>query len=225
MGSMSRQQRLVRSIAVAAALLALPGAALAQPSAQTPGDQPIVTAAETPEFAQARAKYEQMTPSDLAKAGYRIDAMCIASPMGAMGYHAVNPAVMQQQFPAGKLDPLTPSVVLVDRNQRVAGIEWEAIQSVPAPVLFGQKLVVQQGHPGQTDPHYMFHAYFRPNGQVYFGAWDPRGSCPPPGTARDGTSLAGESSSTQALFAAVWGANAAERWAMEHNGELTALGR
>lgn len=222
---MSRQQSLVRSIAVVAALLALPGAALAQPAAPAPGEQPIVSGAQSPAFAEARAKFENMTPSDLAKAGYRIDAICVASPMGTMGYHAVNEAIMQQQFPSGKLDPLAPSIVLVGRDQRVAGIEWEASRSVPAPELFGQKLVVQAGHPGQMEPHYMFHAYFRPNGQVYFGAWDPQRSCPPPGVARDGTSLAGESAGTQALFAAVWGDQAATRWAMEHSAELTAQGR
>jgi uncharacterized cupredoxin-like copper-binding protein len=37
---------------------------------------------------------------------------------------------------------------------------------------------------------------------------------------RDGQSLAGQPSPTQAMFAAVWGASAAQQWAQEHNAAL-----
>jgi hypothetical protein len=44
-----------------------------------------------------------------------------------------------------------------------------------------------------------------------------------PPRASDGRSLAGETPATQALFAAVWGARAAQRWVDEHNAELAGL--
>src|SRR5690349_16334809 len=42
-------------------------------------------------------------------------------------------------------------------------------------------------------------------------------------TASDGRALSGEPSVTQALFASVWGARAAQRWIEEHNAELAGL--
>jgi uncharacterized cupredoxin-like copper-binding protein len=43
--------------------------------------------------------------------------------------------------------------------------------------------------------------------------------------ARDGQNLAGQPSATQAVFTAIWGGAAAQRWVQEHDAELTRLGR
>jgi uncharacterized cupredoxin-like copper-binding protein len=43
--------------------------------------------------------------------------------------------------------------------------------------------------------------------------------------ARDGQRLLSQSSGTQAMFAAEWGAGAAQRWVQEHEAELARLGR
>ncbi|GAC1325459.1 MAG: hypothetical protein NVSMB2_24050 [Chloroflexota bacterium] len=43
--------------------------------------------------------------------------------------------------------------------------------------------------------------------------------------ARDSQSLAGQSAATQAMFAAVWGDTAAQRWVQEHESELSRMGR
>ena len=70
----------------------------------------------------------------------------------------------------------------------------------------------------------MLHAYFRPDGQVLFSVFDAQLSCPPPGVSRDGLSLDKQPATTQTLFGAVWGNAAAERWALEHNADLTLNG-
>ncbi len=206
-------------------------AAAAQPTSPSPGP-PSVIITQSTEFGALRAKFESLTPADLAKAGHQLEPVCVTAGMagappqlGSMGYHAVRPAPLEAQFRSGRPDPEQPPIVLVDADQRVVGFEWEANQHAPAPVLFGQTLLVQPGHPGLEEPHYMLHAYFRPNGQVLFSVFDPQLKCPAPGVSRDGLSLDTQSAATRALFPAVWGAAAAERWALEHNIELTRSGQ
>jgi len=49
-----------------------------------------------------------------------------------------------------------------------------------APTRFGQTIPLLPGHPGEPDvnkPHFMLHAYFKPDGQVLFDVWDPELSC------------------------------------------------
>jgi hypothetical protein len=129
------------------------------------------------------------------------------------------------QFGNGRPDPEQPPIVLLDASQRVVGLEWESNQRAPAPVLFGQTVSLLPGHPGLEEPHYMLHAYFRPDSQVLFSVFDPQLACPAPGVSRDGSSLDAQPADTRALFGAVWGAAAAEQWAFERNVELTRAGR
>ncbi len=212
-------------------LIAGATSAIAQPTSP-PAGPPSITVTEPPEFAAVRAKFETLTTPDLAEAGYQIEPVCITAAMagappqlGSMGYHAAHPTLHKVQFGSGRPDPEQPPIVLVDANQRVVGLEWESNQHAPAPVLFGQTLVVQPGHPGLEEPHYMLHAYFRPSSQVLFSVFDPQLQCAAPGVSRDGRSLDKQSAATQALFSGVWGAAAAERWALEHNIELTRAGQ
>jgi hypothetical protein len=95
------------------------------------------------------------------------------------------------------------------------GLEWEATRHAPAPLLFGQTLVIQPGHPGVPEPHYMLHAYFRPVGEVLFSVFDPQLSCPLPGVSRDAASFEAQPSDTMSLFGAVSGPASAEQWATE----------
>lgn len=151
---------------------------LAQSQPPQPVDQP-------PEFAAVRAKYEHMTREQYMAAGYSPDPMCITAAMGGlppalggMGVHANNRQLWEAQFSSGKLDPQAPPILLLNEDGRVVGLEWEAASSTqPPPVLFGQPVPLLPGHPGVEQPHYMFHAYFRPNGQVLFATWDPQLSC------------------------------------------------
>ena len=83
------------------------------------------------------------------------------------------------------MDPAQTSVLLLDQNNKVIGLEWEAADVGQGPMeLFGQSIQIQPGHPGVEHPHYMLHIYFKPDGKVLFGtdpqtAFDPELSCPP----------------------------------------------
>jgi hypothetical protein len=100
-----------------------------------------------------------------------------------MGIHTINRALYEAQFPKGEMDPARPSVILLDENNKVLGIEWEAKDVGQGPMeLFGQTIQIQPGHPGAEDPHYMLHIYFQPDGKVLFGtdpqtAFNPELSC------------------------------------------------
>ncbi len=142
-------------------------------------------------FAEVRAKFEDMTPEEVAAAGYRAEPpICIADPaLGGMGVHAVNMELLQAQFPTAEPDPENPPILLLNADMtRVVGLEWEAKDIGQGEMeLFGQPVTLQPGHPGAPEPHYMLHAYFRPNGQVLFAPFDPEVECPvPPDTATVG---------------------------------------
>jgi hypothetical protein len=208
------------------------GTAPAAAQTTTPSMPPSVTVAQSAEFAAVRSRFEGLTASELAQDGYQIESVCVTAAMagapaelGGMGFHALHPTLLKVQFGNGRPDPEQPPIVLLDGSQRVVGLEWEANQNAPAPILFGQTVVIQPGHPGQPEPHYMLHAYFRPEGQVLFSVFDPQLTCPGPGVSRDGSSLDAQPAATQALFGDIWGTAAAEEWSLEHNIELTLAGR
>lgn len=175
---MGRRRFLIRMLLGVALTAVTPAVALAQDP-----PQPI----DAPEgFADVRARFENLTPEEVAAAGYRADPpLCIAEPgLGGMGVHALNPELMGAQFPTAEMDPENPPILLLSANlQRVIGLEWEAKDIGQGETeLFGQKVVLQPGHPGVPEPHYMLHAYFREDGQVLFAPFDPMVICGPPNT-------------------------------------------
>jgi hypothetical protein len=101
-----------------------------------------------------------------------------------MGIHAINFKLLEAQFPNGTMDPANPPALLLDENEEVMGVEWEAADVGQGPMeMFGQTIEIQPGHPGVEEPHYMLHIYFKPGGKVLFGtnpqtAFDPEGVCP-----------------------------------------------
>ncbi len=171
-------KRIVLVLAVAAVLALLPGTAVAQSSTAQPVDPP-------PQVAQLRQQYEGLTPEQIKAAGYEPHSPCVPNPKGAgaMGIHAMNQEYFGAQFPKGEMDPARPSVILLDENNKVLGIEWEAKDVGQGPMeLFGQTIEIQPGHPGAEDPHYMLHIYFMPDGKVLYGtdpqtAFNPELSC------------------------------------------------
>ena len=100
-----------------------------------------------------------------------------------MGTNAINRTLYEAQFPNGEMDPANPSVLLLDENSNVIGVEWEAADVGQGPMkMFGQTIELQPGHPGAEEPHYMLHIYFKADGKVLFGtnpqtAFDPEGVC------------------------------------------------
>ena len=171
-------KRIVLVLAVAAVLALLPGTAVAQSSTAQPVDPP-------PQVAQLSQQYEGLTPEQIKAQGYVPEGPCVPHPTGAgaMGIHTINRALYEAQYPKGKMDPARPSVILLDENNKVLGIEWEAKDVGQGPMeLFEQTIQIQPGHPGAEDPHYMLHIYFQPDGKVLFGtdpqtAFNPELSC------------------------------------------------
>jgi hypothetical protein len=147
-------------------------------------------------FAELRARFQDMTPKEVRAAGYIAEPpVCVSEPdLGAMGVHAVNGQAVGAQFPAGKMDPQNPPVVLLSADMsHVVGLEWEAADlGQGAPEVFGQSALLLPGHPGIPGPHYMLHAYFRPNGKVLFAPFDPRLSCELPDSATVGGGASSE---------------------------------
>jgi hypothetical protein len=175
---MRRNITLVTVAALTAAMLVLGGAAWAQ-GTTTPVDPP-------PQVAELRQRFEGLTAEQVEAQGYAPEGPCVPSPsgVGAMGVHAINPELLQAQFPNGTMDPANPPVLLLDENGEVKGVEWEAADVGQGPMeMFGQTIEIQPGHPGAEEPHYMLHVYFKPGGKVLFGtnpdtAFDPEGVCP-----------------------------------------------
>lgn len=161
-----------------AATLAIAGAALAQGASQFVDPPPQVD--------QLRQQFEGLTAEEAEAEGYVPEGPCVASPsgVGAMGIHAINPELLQAQFPEGTMDPANPPVLLLGENGEVMGVEWEAADLGQGPMeMFGQTIEIQPGHPGVEEPHYMLHIYFKPGGKVLYGtdpqtAFDPEGVCP-----------------------------------------------
>jgi hypothetical protein len=147
-------------------------------------------------FAELRARFQDMTPTEVRAAGYIAEPpVCVSEPdLGSMGVHAVNGQLVGAQFPAGEMDPQNPPVVLLSADMsHVVGLEWEAKDVGQGETeLFGQKVVLQPGHPGIPEPHYMLHAYFRPNGKVLFAPFDPQLSCELPDSATVGSAGSSE---------------------------------
>ena len=159
-----------------------------------------------PQVDQLRQQFEGLTAEQAEAEGYVPEGPCVASPsgVGAMGTHALNPELLQAQFPEGTMDPANPPVLLLGENDEVMGVEWEAADVGQGPMeMFGQTIEIQPGHPGVEEPHYMLHIYFKPGGKVLFGtnpqtAFDPEGVCleAPPVSASATASATASASAT-----------------------------
>jgi len=183
--------RLFRTVIVGCAAVALlPVSAFAQT-----GPPPGVMIDTPPPLAAARAKFENMTAEQATAAGYMSTVECVGSPFGGMGIHFINPQLFDSQLKSGQMDPENPPVLLVDGNDRVAGLEWETTKNTPQPTFLGQQVPLQPGHPGMEEEHYMVHIYFKPSNKLLLGVFDPDLKCPaggeggpPSGMPRTGNS-------------------------------------
>ena len=164
---------------VLALILAVPALAQGLPPAPEPVDQPD-------EVAELRDKYEDLSRDEIEAAGFVIPDECVSAPgLGAMGYHTVHMEKYAEQFNAGEMDPSDPPILLLDKDYKVRGVEWEAKDVGQGELeLYGQAVELQPGHPGAEEPHYMMHVYFRPDGQVLMLSsskvppFDPELECP-----------------------------------------------
>lgn len=153
-------RKVLFALAAIVVLGLLPSMAIAQSGASQPVDPPQ-------QVAQLRQQYEGLSAEQIKASGYIPEGPCVSNPQGpgAMGIHAINQKLMQAQFPEGKMDPANPPILLLDQNNKVIGLEWEAADVGQGPMkMFGQTIQLQPAHPGVPKPHYMLHIYFEPNG-------------------------------------------------------------
>lgn len=142
----------------------------------------------TPELRAVRAAVAKYHDYDNAvAAGYSLAGEpCIASPVGTMGFHAVNGALIG----AGVIDPLRPNVLLYaprsDGSLKLVGVEYmkvDADQNLSTagdrPSLFGHAFDgPMPGHNPSMPIHYDLHVWVvegNPSGT--FANFNPSISC------------------------------------------------
>jgi hypothetical protein len=136
------------------------------PTPTTPVTPPSRVIPQPPEYAAVRARFEYMTPEQWRAAGYTTTVPCTPG----IGILTINQTLWDAQHDSGRLDPLNPPVLAVDRaGQRVLGLRWVASSDIqPPPVLFGQQMsVIVAG-----DPFYVLGSFFKPDGYVLFAHYD-----------------------------------------------------
>lgn len=119
--------------------------------------------------------------------GYVMDAVCVSDPtLGAMGYHALNPALRND----AELSLLEPDVLVYERMKngkfRLNAVEYFVLKSTwdaahggagaAPPVLFGENVPLSNHPP--FGPHYELHVWlFQHNPSGMFAPWNPTVSC------------------------------------------------
>lgn len=161
-------------LALALSLLALPAAlpAFAESHLDTPDEA----------YAYWHDTYADWDRADVEAAGYVIDQTCVSAAaeglpakLGAMGYHAVNPGFAT----SGELKVEEPHIILLDADDNVIGVEYEApTVTDPAPEIAGTKLVFTPPHPGVDHDHMSLHIYFVGDEDERYGTWNTAVSCP-----------------------------------------------
>jgi hypothetical protein len=122
------------------------------------------------------------SPAQALRAGYLPSPECVAAgPLGAMGFHYENPALMAD--PA--IDAAQPEVLLyapgADGDLELVGVEYfrNAGDGAMAPSLYGQTFdgPMPGHHPGMG-VHYGLHAWvWTPNPSGTFAQFNPDVSC------------------------------------------------
>jgi hypothetical protein len=124
----------------------------------------------------ANAKYNSSSLAIMA--GYQPDDHCVSVPgLGGMGYHWVNPSLVDATF-----DPLKPEVLLYARgpggNLQLIGVEYIVINVGQPLPMFGDQPFQVGGSPLPI-PHWSLHAWvYEPNPSGMFAPFNPNVTCP-----------------------------------------------
>ena len=111
-------------------------------------------------------------------AGYQADNHCVSVPgLGGMGYHWVNPLLIDPVF-----DPLKPEALLYATgpggNLRLVAVEYIVINTGQARPSFGDHLFDVGGTPVPV-AHWSLHVWlYEPNPSGIFVPFNPNISCP-----------------------------------------------
>ncbi|HWH27762.1 MAG TPA: hypothetical protein VNU26_02165 [Mycobacteriales bacterium] len=173
-----------RRTIVSTALVGLASATVAGLATSTAGADPGAhdrrdsrgTAAEV---RQAIAPYRDVAVA--LAAGYRAGERCAQSPAGGMGFHYVNPALID-----GVVDPTRPEILLFgpgrDGDLTLLGAEFfvPAALATDRPTLAGEPLEgPMPGHEPGMPEHYDLHVWvYRSNPDGVFSTWNRAVSCP-----------------------------------------------
>ncbi len=178
-GSIFRSHRLRGWRAVAPVLLLIAAFLFGTPTIASAQSGPDVDSA----YADWLADYGSWTRADVEAAGYVVDPACVKAAdmglpaeLGAMGFHAVHLDYAQ----SGELDPERPHVILLNGDDEVIGVEYEAPTVMdPAPeIVPGLALEFAPPHPGMDHEHMARHIYFVGDAADRYGSWNPAVSCP-----------------------------------------------
>jgi hypothetical protein len=124
----------------------------------------------------ATALYHSTTQA--INAGYQPDDHCVSAPgLGGMGYHWVNPSLVNPIF-----EPLKPEVVLYATgpggNLRLVAVEYIVINVGQTAPKFGNQPFVVGGTPVPV-PHWSLHVWlYENNPSGMFTPFNPNISCP-----------------------------------------------
>jgi len=123
----------------------------------------------------ATAKFQ--STAQAIKAGYEPTDECVSVPgLGGMGYHWVNPSLVNPGF-----DPLKPEVVLYakgsDGELRLVALEYIVVNVGQLPPMFGSQPFMVGGTPLPI-PHWSLHVWlYEPNPSGMFMPFNPNISC------------------------------------------------
>jgi len=125
---------------------------------------------------RATAKFHSTTLA--IEAGYVPDDHCVSAPgLGGMGYHWVNPSLVDPIF-----DPLKPEVMLYARgpggNLRLVAVEYIVVNVGQAIPMFGDQPFNVGGTPLPI-PHWSLHVWlYENNPSGMYTPFNPNISCP-----------------------------------------------
>ena len=125
---------------------------------------------------RATAKFHSTTQA--IKAGYEADDHCVSAPgLGGMGYHWVNPSLVDPVF-----DPLNPEAILYATgpggNLRLIAVEYLVINVGQPRPRFGDQPFDVGGAPLPV-PHWTLHVWVHENNPSgLFAPFNPNISCP-----------------------------------------------
>lgn len=112
------------------------------------------------------------------KAGHLPDDHCVSVPgLGGMGYHWVNPDLVDAEF-----DPLKPEAILYATgpggNLRLVAVEYIVLDIGQDHPMFGSQLFNVGGTP-VAEPHWSLHVWlYQDNPSGIFQPFNPNISCP-----------------------------------------------
>jgi hypothetical protein len=122
----------------------------------------------------ATARYHSTTQAIIN--GYQPNNHCVSSPLGGMGYHWVNPSLVDPVF-----DPLKPEVVLYAKGAggklRIVAVEYIVINVGQLRPMFGDQPFDIGGTPTPV-PHWSLHVWmYEENPKGMFVNFNPNVSC------------------------------------------------